>query len=88
MHDTFTEMEEFRTDQRLGHKIGNHRIRWTVFNLHFVPLNQIGDVKVLDVEVSSTLSGASLAILLKFHRTRIIAINHCHLHLVALSFDE
>ena len=78
MHDMFTEMEELRTDQRLGHVIGNHRIRWTVFYLHFVPVNQIGDVKVLDVEMSSTLSGASLAILLKFHRTRVIAVNHRH----------
>jgi hypothetical protein len=55
-------MFELDTNERFCHVVWNHILSWTVFDLDFVPVNQVGNIVELDMKVASMLSGACVAI--------------------------
>jgi hypothetical protein len=55
-------MFELDTNERFCHVVCNHILSWTVFGLDFVPVNQVGNIEELDMEVAGMLSRACIAI--------------------------
>jgi hypothetical protein len=45
-------MFEFDTNERFRHVVCNHILSWTLFDLDFVPVNQVGNIEELDMEVA------------------------------------
>jgi hypothetical protein len=67
VHNYLAELVEFLSCEWLGHKISDHLLCWTVFNRYFLALNNVCDIEILDVEVTSTLAATRFAILFKLH---------------------
>jgi hypothetical protein len=56
--------------------------------LDFVPVNQVGNVEELDMEMMCTLSRACFTILFQLHRTGIVSIDNVGFDFKTLGFKE
>jgi hypothetical protein len=56
-------MFELDINERFCHVVCNHILSWTVFDLDFIPVNQVGNIEELDMEVAGMLSRACIATL-------------------------
>jgi hypothetical protein len=71
-------LEMFKLDinQRFCHLFCNHILSWSVFDLDFIPVNQVGNVEELNMEVMYTLSSTHFSILFQLHRAGIASIDN------------
>jgi hypothetical protein len=81
-------MFELDTNKRFCHVVRNHILSWTVFDLDFVPVNQVGNIEELDMEMTCMLSGACFTILLQSHRAGIVSIDYVGFNFKTLGFNE
>jgi hypothetical protein len=81
-------MFELDTNERFCHVICNHILSWTVFDLDFVPVNQVGNIEELDMEMTCALSGACFTILLQSHRAGIVSIDNVGFNFKTLGFNK
>ena len=81
-------MFKLGTNQRFRHVIRDHILRWTVFDGDLVPVNQVSNVKVLDMEMTCALSRARFTILFQMHGAGVVSIDNVGFDLKALSFNE
>ncbi len=88
VHDNLAKSLKLGSNQRLCHVISNHLLSWTLLNLNVVAWDQIGDVEVLDVEVSCMLSRACFSIFFKLRRDCIILIDNISVGFDILSFNK
>ena len=56
IHDHISEFIECSASQWLCHVVSDHVLGWTVLNMNFLSVNQICDVKILDMKMSSPFS--------------------------------
>jgi hypothetical protein len=81
-------MFEFDTNEGFRHVVCDHILSWTVFDLDFVPVNQVGNIEELDMEVACMLSRACFTILLQSHRAGIVSIDNVGFDFKTLGFNE
>jgi hypothetical protein len=67
-------MFEFDTNERFCHVVRDHILSSTVFDLDFIPINQVSNVEELDMEVMCMLSRACFAIFFQLHRAGNVSI--------------
>ena len=87
-HCVISKMENFSSHERLRHVISNHCIGWTVSGFDLLTLNQVCDVEILDVEVTSLFALTCLPIFLELHRTGVVAVYNSRFHDMALSLNK
>jgi hypothetical protein len=88
VHNEFAKMFELDTNERFCHVVCNHILSWTVFDLDFVPINQVSNIEELDMEMTCMLSGACFTILLQSHRAGIVSIDNVGFNFKTLGFNE
>ena len=81
-------MFELDTNERFRHVVCDHILSWTVFDLDFVPVNQVGNIEELDMEVTCMLSRACFTILFQSHRAGIVSIDNVGFNFKTLGFNE
>jgi hypothetical protein len=81
-------MFELDANERFHHVVCDHILSWTVFDLDFVPVNQVGNIEEFDMEVVCTLSRACFTILFQLHRTGIVSIDNVSFYFKTLGFNE
>ena len=70
------------------HVVCNHILSWIGFDLDFIPVNQVGNVEELDMEVTCMLSRARFTILFQSHRTVIVLIDNVGFDFKTLGFKK
>jgi hypothetical protein len=53
-------MFKLDTNKRFRHVIRDHILSWTVFDLDFIPVNQVSNIEELDMEMMCTLPELAL----------------------------
>jgi hypothetical protein len=76
------------TNERFCHVVCDHILSWTVFDLDFVPVNQVGNIEELDMKMMCMLSRACFTILLQSHRAGIVLIHNVGFNFKTLGFNE
>jgi hypothetical protein len=81
-------MFKLDTNKRFRHVIRDHILSWTVFDLDFIPVNQVSNIEELDMEMMCMLSGACFTILLQSHRAGIVSIENVGFNYKTLGLNE
>jgi hypothetical protein len=81
-------MFKLDTNKRFCHVVCDHILSWTVFDLDFVPVNQVSNIEELDMEMTCMLSRACFTILLQLHRAGIVSIYNVGFNFKTLGFNE
>jgi hypothetical protein len=81
-------MFELDTNKQFCHVVRDHILSWIVFDLDFIPVNQVGNIEELDMEVMCTLSRACFTILLQSHRAGIVSIDNVGFNFKTLGFNK
>jgi hypothetical protein len=82
-------MFKLDTNQRFCHVVCDNILSWTVYDLDFIPVNQVGNVEELDMEMTCTLSRACFTILFQSHsRAGIVLMDNVGFDIKTLGFNE
>ena len=87
-HNSLAKGMKLCSSKWLCHVICNHGIRWAVLNCYFLPLDQVGNVKIFDVEMSCPFSTTLPSAFLKFHRASIVLVDNVRSNIDSLRFHE
>jgi hypothetical protein len=78
----------FPSLMRFCHVVCNHILSWTVLDLDFIPVNHVGNVEELDMDMTCMLSRACFTILFQSHRAGNVLIDNVGFDFKTLGFNE
>ena len=65
IHNYFSELEKFLALKRFGRKIRDHIVGGTIFNMKVTLFDSVGDKKIPDIQMFSSLGTGSSSVVLK-----------------------
>ena len=87
-HDAGSELVELASNEWFGHVVSKHIISWTVLCLEVTLCNLVSHKEAPNVQVSSSLAQACLAILLQSNGTLVVLMEDILFDWTPLCFQE
>eukprot|EP00980_Cylindrotheca_fusiformis_P027342 scaffold20045_cov69-Cylindrotheca_fusiformis.AAC.1 len=80
VENELTELAEFGALERLGKKISDHVVSWTVCHAHLAAFDIVCDEEIPNLQVSCPFTGGAKCIVLQQDRALIVLPNHVVMH--------
>ena len=81
-------MEAFLALKRFGKKIRDHIVGGAIFNMKVTLFDSVGDKKIPDIQMFSSLGTGSSSVVLEENFRLIVLVHDCRIDNISLAFQE